>query len=247
MHKWAKTLERWSWVESFSAWTVLVLAACMSQLFAAWSIGYHVLIVEQLETEKRKREECRWITDFDVQTAKRVARSLVRPLQCRACGFGPVEHYLCEDISDQACPMCFTRVRFVGDGYKAWDPTTDFSGILANAKRRRARALQLLASDRAHQQLLALAVAALLAGFVDLLSFPARAPMDLVLALLFGEVLPKRLGYFDDPPPTVDHLDCAARDCHARMSKRARRRSVKYQCGHRAHFRCRGRECSLCE
>jgi hypothetical protein len=168
-------------------------------------------------------------------------------LQCRACGFGPVEHYLCEDIGDQSCPMCFTRVRFIGQGYKAWDPTTNFSNIVGKARKRRERALQLLALAHDHEHVVALAVAALLAGIVDLLSFPARAPTDLLLAHLFGVFAPTLLGYWDYPSPIVDHLECAGRGCRARMSKRARRRSVKYQCGHRAHFRCRGRECGLCE
>jgi hypothetical protein len=228
---------------------ILVLLACISPLLALWSIAYQALLTEQFEADKQKREESRWVTGFDIQTAKRVARSLDRPLQCRACGFGPVEHYLCEDIGDQSCPMCFTRVRFIFQGYKAWDPTTNFSNIVDRARIRRERALQLSASVRNHEKLMALAVGALLAGIVDLMSFPARVPMDLILALLFGGFLPTRLGYFDfdDPPQIVDHLECAGRGCGARMSKRARRRSVKYQCGHRAHFRCRGRECGLCE
>lgn len=149
-HKWTNKPE--SWIECLAALIVLsLLALCISPLQAIWSIGYHGVIRSYLETEKEYRLEHQSITrGFDTKTAKQVARILPKPLQCRGCGFGPVEHYLCDDISDQCCPMCFARSNFFEDGYKE---TTDFSHIMIKAKIARERALQVMVITRNHEHI----------------------------------------------------------------------------------------------
>jgi hypothetical protein len=165
-----------------------------------------------------------------------------------------VEHYLCDDIHDQHCPMCFAWSRHLGDGYKDWDPMTDFTGILQRAQGYRERELQTLARERTSNHVLFLSYGTLIAHGCEAFRDPQAGPVVAVLcgvslAVIHAVARVTSAGSSDATAHVTQARDktrsCAT--CGSYLSKRARRRhSVRYPCGHRAHARCQSPECGIC-
>lgn len=90
----------------------------------------HLLVLESQRILRRDTPRT-----FDVATAKRLASVLTRPLlQCRFCGFGPVERPIdgCSNVRS-TCPCCASWCLTLHDGWARWDPQFDFSDCLKMA------------------------------------------------------------------------------------------------------------------
>lgn len=222
-----------------------LLAMCHSPLLLLLSLSHLCGAINNSVRENELRAEHRKVpvTSFDSQTAKNLARALCRPLQCRTCDFGPVDHYLCDNISSQHCPLCFARADFLADGYRDWDPTTNFSRTLTKARQERARQLRLVGQDSGdwHMRFIHAGAA------IDVLCEFCLGHMvqaGLLWLLWLAAVVVASLCLRSRSRPMPNNKSCVV--CEIGMSKSVRRRAKRYPCGHRAHLQCRTPACVIC-
>jgi hypothetical protein len=223
-----------------------LLAMCHSPLLLLLSLAHLCGAINNSVRGNELRAEHRKvpITSFDGKTAKQLARVLCRPLQCRTCDFGPVDHYLCDNISTQHCPLCFARADFLADGYRDWDPTTNFSRILAKAHQQSSRHQQNVRRDSRDWHMRFIHTGAAV-GVMRELCLGHMVQAGLLWLLWVTAVVVASLCLRSRPMPNPDNKSCAV--CDVLMSKSMRRRAKRYPCGHRAHAQCRTPTCVLCE